>query len=871
MPLCAGDKLGPYEIVAPLGAGGMGEVYRARDSKLQRDVAIKVLPAALANDAQYMARFEREAQILAALNHPNIAAAYGIEQGALVMELVEGDSPKGPLPLEEALAIARQIASGLEAAHERGIIHRDVKPANIKLTPAGLVKILDFGLAKVAQAAGGDAVSNPTMSPTLSMEMTRAGMILGTAAYMSPEQARGKPVDKRADIWAFGVVLYEMLTGKRLFDGEDLTETLASVVKVDPRLDRAPREVRRLLRKCLEKDPRNRLRDIGDAWELLEDAPESRSGSRFPMAGWIAAAILAAIAGVSLWAPWRGLPAAPAVKRYQIPMKGEADKPLVPFAVSPDGRSLAYTEWDRSGIRMWVQSLASLEAHIAPGSESSNSPPFYPIWSADSQNIAFTSGGKLRRVNVAGGPARIICDVSARNVTQGSWNRDGVILFADGDAILQVSETGGTAALVVAPHGAVKHGGSFPFFLPDGRHFLYNGATGQADQGDLYIGSLDKKPEAQDIKPLLAAAAAAVFAPDPDQPDFGYLLFSRDHTLLSQRFNTSRLQFVGEASLVADQVGQLGYLPFYSVSTNGVLIFHPGVRPARFQLTWFDRKGNSTGVLGDPAPFNGAQLSPDGKHIVAAVEDYSKSSPVSDLWISDLPGFRRQFTFAPGLVFAPVWSPDGSRIAFARGGHTLKIYVKAADGAGGESSLEATGERPWPTDWSTDGRYILYRVYGAGRANHGIWVLPVDGKSKPFPFLNTAADESQGIFSPDGRLVSYVSNETGSNEIYVRPFPPTDSGKWRVSTGGNQNGGWRQDGKELYYESADGSIMSAPVTTSPVFQHGEPKLLFKRPSNGWLAGSTRDLGRFLVAVPSAAGTRLEPLTVVLNWTALVKK
>src|ERR1700722_17847178 len=512
MALSAGTRLGSYEILAAIGAGGMGEVYRARDIKLERDVAIKVLPAALAQDPERLARFEREAKVLASLNHPNIAQIYGVEERALVMELVAGETLQGPLPLETALNYARQIADALEAAHEKGIIHRDLKPANIMITPAGVVKVLDFGLAAVAQSSD---PSNPANSPTLTISPTRAGMILGTAGYMSPEQARGKTVDKRADIWAFGVVLFEMLTGKLLFAGETVSDTLAQVLTKEPDWQQVPAKVRRLLQACLQKDPKQRLQAIGD-WKLMlaEDAPIAAAPSRsqFSWVAWGVAAALAVTTMVALWAPWRKPPAAPDIKRYQIPLKGSvAGAPFLEFAVSPDGRNLAYITRG-SGIQLWIQPLDSIEPRALFALESAGGAPIFPFWSPDSQTLAFVSGTKLRKVNISGGTPQTICDVSRNLPTAGSWNRDGVILVSTGGTLLRVSDAGGNPSPVVAPQGTEKRSENFPFFLPDGRHFLYYGSPRDIIGGAIFIGSLDLKPEAQEAKALFPADSAALFA-----------------------------------------------------------------------------------------------------------------------------------------------------------------------------------------------------------------------------------------------------------------------------------------------------------------------------------------------------------------------
>jgi Tol biopolymer transport system component len=876
MSLAPGTHVGPYEILAPLGAGGMGEVYRALDTKLKREVALKVLPDSFARDPERMARFQREAEVLASLNHPNIAQIYGVAESdnarALVMELVPGESPKGPVPLETALNYAKQIADALEAAHEKNIIHRDLKPANIMITPAGVVKVLDFGLAAVAQSSD---PSNPANSPTLTISPTRAGMILGTAGYMSPEQARGKPVDKRADIWAFGVVLFEMLTGRRLFDGETVSDTLAAVLKEEPDWTRVPLKVRRLLRKCLEKDPKKRLRDIGDAWGLLEEQPATTAPSRLGTAGWIAAGMFAVIAAALAFVHFREKPpAAPDVKRYQIPMKGSfAGAPFLEFAVSPDGRNLAYITRG-GGTQLWIQSLDSIEPRALLVLDTGSGSPVFPFWSPDSQSIAFVSGTKLRKVSIAGGTPQTICDIARTNITAGSWNRDGVMLVSTGGTILRVSDAGGSPSLAVAPQEVQRRLG-YPFFLPDGRHFLYYGSPRDTIGGAIFIGSLDVKPKAQDAKALFPADSAALFALDPDQTaasGLGHIIFRREGTLFSQPFDARRLRLTGEAVAVSDQIGSFTSLPAYSVSAGGVLIYHPGLSfRANTQLTWFDRQGHPTGTLGDPnSYYNATSISPDGTRVAVTIVDYSKST--ADLWVSEVSrSLPTRLTFGPGYSCCAVWSPDGSRIAFGR--RDGKLYRKNADGTGDEEPLPVTGTNPTPTSWSHDGRYLLYTMPNA-QGLPDIWVLPLEGHSKPFPFLSTPAEEMYGVFSPDGRWVAYTSNETGARQIYVRPFSTSVRGKWLVSNGSSFGASsWRQDGRELYYMAADSSVMAVPISANQVFQPGEPKVVFKLPSSAVLNAVTPDGNRFLVGVTANATqpSSLPPFTVVLNWQAGLKK
>jgi len=884
MPLSSGDKLGPYEIVAPLGAGGMGEVYRARDSKLQRDVAIKVLPAALANDAQYMARFEREAQMLAALNHPNIATVYGVEQGALVMELVEGADLKGPLPLDEAIAIARQIAAGLEAAHERGIVHRDLKPANIKLTPAGVVKILDFGLAKssaeVSAAASG---SSPTMSPTLSLEMTRAGMILGTAAYMSPEQARGRPVDKRTDIWAFGVVLYELITGKRLFEGEDLTETMASVVKERPDLSGVPANVRRLLERCLEKDPKKRLRDIGDMEWLLAEAPAaapSKTASPSGRLPWVAAAGVSLLAfGTLAYVHFREAAPAREVVRFEVPAPANATFATgLNLAVSPDGRKVAFvvTGADHKAT-VWVRSLDSEEARPLAGTEGALGTPF---WSPDSRFLAFTSNGKLKKIEAAGGPAQTLCD--APTVIGGAWTSDNRILFGTLGAVQLVSAAGGAPTpLTTLDHSRNEFGHFAPAMLPDGHRFLYSRFSMPFETSGVYIGSLDVKPDRQSAGKLLADPTPAVYVPSPltgDTP--GFLLFLRGltmtsntgGTLMAQPFDPKRMQLAGDAVPLAEQVS------FFSASPNGVLVFETAGQQGNRQLTWYDRKGSVLSTAGETGEFNSLALSPDGTRVA-----YQRGP---DLWLFEFArgGVPTKFTFG-SLALNPVWSADGSRIAFTsiRGSGGFSLYQKASNLSGQEELLYQSPEIKVPTSWTQDGKFLMYFALSPD-TKFDLWILPMGGSAaerKPVPFLRTEFNETNGRFSPDGRWVAYQSNQSGKNEIYVLPFDasnpgsPASGGLHQVSKDGGTNPRWSRNGKELVYVAPDGNLMSVEVSVSgSTFQTGTAQHLFKLPATDTgIWDISADSQRFLIAAPASSGAAPAsvPLHVVMNWTGLLKR
>jgi serine/threonine protein kinase len=607
MPIAPGTKLGPYEVLSLLGAGGMGEVYCARDPRVGRDVAIKV------SAVQFNERFDREVRAVASLNHPNICHLYDVGPNYLVMELVEGESPKGPVPTEEALRIARQIGDALEEAHGKGIIHRDLKPANIKITPDGTVKVLDFGLAKIAEAPETQSEN----SPTLSMAATQAGVILGTAAYMSPEQARGKKVDKRADIWAFGVVLYEMLSGDRLFGGEKIADTLIDVATRQPDWDRVPAHLLPLLKKCLEKDPKKRLRDIGDM-DLLLDQPSGtgvppQAKGRPTWIAWTVAAMGILAAAGFAFVHFREQAPAAEVQRFQIlpPEKTTFNNAVL---LSPDGRKLAFTTTGEGGNLIWVRSLDSLQARtVAPWSQNP-----VPFWSPDSRFIAYQQDGKLKKVEVAGGPPTTLCDAPTA-FAGGAWSKDGVIVFGDrAGRLMRVSSGGGVPTPLTSLDQAlqeISHG--LPSFLPDGRHFLYWRRSGTAEKTGISIGSVDTKPEQQDSRLLLVTSAAAVYTP-AENKEHGYLLFLSDNTLMAQPFDAGKLALAGEPVPIVERVGTTGYgLGRFTTSSNGALAYSTGGDAGATQLTWFDRQGKTLETIGQRAIYNTFAISPDGTRVAA--------------------------------------------------------------------------------------------------------------------------------------------------------------------------------------------------------------------------------------------------------------
>ena len=871
MSLGTGTRLGQYEILAPIGAGGMGEVYRARDTKLKRDVALKVLPEAFASDPERLTRFQREAEVLASLNHPNIAAIYGVEEGALVMELVEGTSPTGPMPFDEAWKTALQIADALEYAHERGVIHRDLKPANVKVTPEGLVKLLDFGLAKAFGETQDAAGSDPITSPTLTLGATVAGTIMGTAAYMAPEQAKGKRVDKRADIWSWGVVLYELLTGERLFQGDEAADTLAQVITKQPDLERVPAKTRLLLSECLQKDPKLRLRDIGDAKRLVSEDILVPTGTRINLWAWIVAAVAILIAAVVGLVHLREKPHVSEVVRFQIPPPGKGDFGYNSIALSPDGKRLTFAAQVPGGAtQLWVRSLNSLDAKPLAGTDNPLGPPF---WSPDSRYIAFATAGKLKKVEASGGPVQTICDRGGDVLLGGAWSRGGVIVFGTSQGLVRVPEGGGTLSPLTTIDRSREPRHYAPIFLPDGRHFLYLRASNMLG-GGVYLGSLDSKPDQQSSARLATSDSSLAYVPMPDS-NLGRLLFVREGSLMVQPFDAGKLALAGDGIPIVEGLPRAIPFPF-SVSTNGVLAYRTGSVTALHKLTWFDRDGKALETAGEPGEFNTVSLAPDGSRVaVSRVEGGN-----SDIWLYEFAGGRTtRLTYDPGVDWLAVWSPDGSHIIFSSsrdGG--LSLYRKPSSGAENEQLLLKSNLGKFAQDWSPDGQFLLYSQGGGSEAE--LWFLPLKGDAKPQPYLRTGFYDSQGRFSPDGHFIAYASNASGKNEVYVQPFPDSSTGKWLVSKGGGVQPRWRRDGKELFYISADSKMMAADVTTSPAFKVGVPKVLFSAPI--WGGGSVQNVTRYDVTadgkkflintVASEDGaSAVTPITVVLNWEELLKR
>jgi serine/threonine protein kinase len=874
LTMSPGLSVAHYRITVKLGEGGMGEVWRATDTKLDREVAIKILPDTVAQDVDRLARFEREAKVLASLNNPNIAAIYGVEQGAIVMELVEGPTledriVQGPMKLDEVLKIAAKMAEGLEYAHEKGIIHRDLKPANVKITPEGTLKILDFGLAKAADPV--KASGDPSISPTLTLAATSMGVIMGTAAYMSPEQAVGKPLDRRTDIWSFGVVLFEMLTGRRLFAGETISHVLANVINGRISLDQLPpelpRHVRGLVQRCLDRDPRTRLRDIGEARVILStdlaDPADVSVKPRRASLPWTLAGTLTAALITCLWVLWLQRATVGEMRQFVIPPpeKSSYSTNLASQAISPDGRMVVFVANSSEGKPLlWLRRLNSLAARpLAP----TDGWPTQPFWSPDNKSVAFFSNGKLRRVAVTGGASYPIAD--APNPRGGTWNRDGDIIFAPRrlDGLFRVAASGGEVKPVThLDQSKQEVGHSWPYFLPDGRQFLFYSYGISAVNARLCITSLDS----QFIKEVPDVRSPAIYAPP------GYLIFMHESTLMAQSFDMGRLSTSGDPVMVAEHLGAMVTSAIYSnvgfsASESGTLVYRPDIA-FETHLVWVDRNGKQIGEASPAGVYTNPVLSPDGKRVA-----FDRITDRADVWLMDLERrITSRFTVQQSNV--PVWSPDGRTVAFASSRtKKLDIYQRPANMGGLEQVLLKLDAQPivYPSDWSADGRYLAYyRTDDITQLD--IWVLPLFGDHKPFPYVHGSFNESQGQFSPDGRWMAYVSDESGTQQIYIQSFPGL-TGKEQVSTEGGSEPRWRRDGKELFYVAADRKLMSVPVRPGTTFQVEAPRALFETTlpfaTQRQNYSVSPDGQRFLLNTP--VGTASPAIIVVENWTSGLRK
>ncbi len=901
MSLAAHTHLGPYEILALTGAGGMGEVYRARDMRLDRTVAIKVLPAHLAQNPEFRQRLEREARAVSSLNHPHICILHdiGSQDGIdfLVMEYLEGETlaariAKGPLPVDQALLTAIQTADALDKAHRKGVTHRDFKPGNLMLTKSG-AKLLDFGLAKTAAPANPDVTADRTL--------TAAGSLLGTFQYMSPEQLEGKDADARSDLFAFGAVLYEMITGRKAFPGSSQASVITAIMSADPPPASSlqpltPPALDHVLRKCLAKDPDERWQSAGDLTSQLQWIAQGSGATAAPLpsaaplkppaarAAWIAAAVFL-VAFLAALVPalrhWRETPEKRPLIRFPFSAPDKVETPPRDFPlVSPDGQWVVgggHGE-GRSSL-LWARRLDSLTSQVLADGH-------YPFWLADSRWVAFSSQGKLKKTDLSGAAPITLCDIVGGGLRGGTSNRDGVILFASGGGgegegpgpgnrpvqISQVPAAGGPSKPVTTldvSRREVAH--VWPQFLPDGRRFLYLALSSQPENTGVYVASLDSSEK----KRLLATDRKVVYAS-------GYLLMMRGETLMAQAFDHDKLELRGDPAPVAEQVllAPLAGEAQYSASENGVLVYFKGSSGGDVQMTWFDREGKRLGTVGQPADYSNPALSPDEKRLAVGIRD--RQTKTRDLWVFDLVrGTSSRFTFDPAEDLNPVWSPDGNRIAFTseRKG-PRNLYVKPASGIGQEEALLESEARKSVEQWSPDGRYLVFNinvsnVSTARQANNDLWLLPLSGDRKPQPLLQTPFNENQAQVSPNGRWFAYQSFEARRPEVYVQNFPPS-GGKWQVSTTGGNEPQWRADGKELFYlQAGAGRLMAVDVQTgSAAFEAGIPKPLFDVPLGGITARNryvaTRDGRRFLFL------TRIEdtsgpPFVAVVNWPQALRR
>lgn len=896
--LSAGSKLGPYEIQTPLGAGGMGEVYRARDTRLGREVAIKILPLHLTEKPEARQRFEREARAISSLQHANICTLYdvGHQDGTdfLVMELVEGETlakrlEKGAIPTAELLRIGIEVSDALEKAHRKGILHRDLKPSNIMLTKSG-AKLMDFGLAKSAIAGAGAAPPLSSLTQSLNPSarttpVTAQGTIVGTFQYMSPEQMEGKETDARSDIFSFGAVLFEMATGKRAFDGKTTASVIAAILEREPPSisqlqPMSPPALDRVVKTCLAKDPDERFQSMHDVKLQLEWVHDA--GSQAAVAApvvahrknreriaWVAAAASLIIAIIFAVGYFLRAPVQPQLIRATI-------KPAVNtsitsynggtagFAISPDGLMIAYAGTGSDGRSLlWVRAMDSLEAQALDGTEGAS----MPFWSPDSQFIGFFASGKLKKIEASGGPPLTLAD--APGGRGGTWNQDGTILFAPffSTPIFRVSAAGGTATPVtVLNRDKNESTNRWPYFLPDGRHFLYLVGNPLTPTGNptnsIMIGSLDSK----ETKFLFHSHSNAIYAS-------GHILFLRQNTLMAQVFDTKRLEVTGDPVPIAEDVEDVAprVQGSFSASTNGTLAYLEAAGTSR-QLLWFDRTGKQVGAVLGKDSYADPHISPDGKELAFVLE-----SPSTDIWLYDIArGVKTRFTFGSGNE-SPRWSSDGKLIAYTsvRNGE-FGIYAKPSDGSGHEEVLVPPGpEQTYPLDWSPDGKLLAYFRWELSTTTQSqLWILPVKDR-KPYMFTELQQSSSPSYrFSPDGKWVAYSASESGREEIYVTPFPGP-GGKWQVSTDGGAFPQWRRDGSELFYMGLDNKLMSAQVKENgSSFEVGAVKPLFEtKPYFGLFTANlfdvTADGQRFII--PYDSGQENRTISLVVNWPALVKK
>jgi serine/threonine protein kinase len=894
MALTSGAKLGPYEIQSPIGAGGMGEVYRSRDTRLGRDVAIKVLPEHLSSNPELKERFEREARSISSLNHPRICTLYdvGHQDGIdfLVMEFLEGESlaerlKKGPVPLRELLKIGTEVCEALQTAHRAGIIHRDLKPGNIMLTKTG-AKLTDFGLAKAMAAGTGSGSSKaPLLSAAMTMTvagasplspLTTAGAIIGTIQYMSPEQIEGREADARSDIFALGAVLYEMTTGNRPFEGKSQISVASAILEKEPEPISAlqpltPLSFERIVSTCLEKNPDDRMQtahDVGMQLKWIADAGappvmprEKKRKNREPIA-WVAAGALAILLIVfGMW--WRSSKPAEQTTFYSAPFPF----PARDVAVAPNGHTVAvvgYREAERKNV-IWIYEPGAPQATSLPNTEGAN----YPFWSPDGRSLGFFADGRLKKLDLTGGTVQTLCD--APTGRGGAWNKDGVILFTPsgllGTGVFRIPASGGTPTQITFPdraQGEDSH--RWPVFLPDGIHYLFLAVnlSGRKELYSIFVGSLNSNEKRFITN---ARANAAYAAP-------GYLLFYRDQTLFAQAFDATKFQLTGEATPLLNDIQYFPRIAKAAFATTdaGLLVAQKSGGAGTSQLLWFDRKGQQIGTAikqGTPGIYGNIFLSPNEKMIAADTTD--PTSQNTDIWTYDIEnGSAKRLTFDPSIDTIPIWSPDSSRLVFSSN-RELKfgLYFKDVNGAQEEQEVVQEGTDRFPDDWSHDGKFILYER-GAD-----LWSLALP-EQKATQFLKATSTLKNGRFSPDGKWLAYASNESGRWEIYVTSFPDAH-GKWQVSTGGGDQPKWRSDGKELFYFSPESKLMAVSVTTGTHFDAGTPNVLFQASPREMVATSehvtydiSKDGQKFLINTPLKQSETM-PMSVVLNWSARLNK
>jgi serine/threonine protein kinase/Tol biopolymer transport system component len=885
MPLSPGTHLGPYEITGPLGSGGMGEVYRARDTRLERTVAIKILPAQFSADPVRKQRFEREAKTISSLNHPNICTLHdiGSQDGVdyVVMECVEGETlarrlEKGPLPVEQVLKYGAQITDALDKAHRSGVVHRDLKPGNIMLTPTG-AKLLDFGLAKPAVPL----VSGATLTAAVpSTPVTQEGTIVGTFQYMSPEQVEGKELDGRSDIFSLGAVLYEMVTGKLAFEGKSQLSVASAILEKEPEpLSAAkpmtPPALEHAVKKCLAKLPDERWQSASDLASELKwigeggspavgTSARGKSGKTKERIAWLIAcvAVLALTAGF-IW--WQSSTPPTQLMQFYASMPFSARE----LALSPNGHTVAVIAYEESGREIvgtrngiWIYELGSQGGRNLDDTEGAS----YPFWSPDGRSLAFFADGKLKKLELSGSRAQIVCD--APSGRGGTWNKDGVIIFTpdarSGIGLSRVTASGGTVTPVSKldkSRGELSH--RWPMFLPDGTHYLYMATNfaGQKGVDAIFVGSLDSNEKRFVVE---ASANAAYAAP-------GYLLFYRDKALLAQPFDLKRFALTGEPTTILNDIQ---YQPqvkraVFGASENGLLVAQSGNGVALSQLIWFDRKGKELGALGKPDVYGNVLIAPNGKSVAVSMTDIASQN--TDIWIYDLQVDRaKRLTFDPSADSVPIWSPDAARLVFASNRLSFNdLYMKNSDGAQEEKNVLHDDIDKFPNDWSRDGNYILYTRHT------DLWFENLPKLEKSL-FLKAPSVLRNGQFSPDGKWVAYASNETGKWEIYVTSFPEPQ-GKWQVSVGGGEQPRWRGDGKELFYLSSDSKMMAVPVTAGANFEARTPVALFQAAPRQaipiydlFVYDVSRDGQRFLINT-QVKQAESAPMSIVLNWTAKLNK